>query len=154
MRLRLSRGLLRHNLQAVMDLEDYITNRPDGTPQMIFKKLGDSAFEYLNTENTVVRSSIITMTLKDDHFEKVTVIFRSSYFEGMLRSFSPPDNKVKVSIGEMVPSRQSFDTLLRYIYYGDVTMPPEDSLYLFSAPHFYIFSNNRLQVEIEWDNTK
>ena len=25
-------------------------------------------------------------------------------------------------------------------------MPPEDSLYLFSAPHFYIFSNNRLQV--------
>jgi len=77
---------------------------------------------------------------------KAILAARSSYFEGMLRSFSPPDNKVKVSIGEMVPSRQSFDTLLRYIYYGDVTMPPEDSLYLFSAPHFYIFSNNRLQV--------
>ena len=65
---------------------------------------------------------------------------------GMLRSFCPPDNKVIVSIGEMVPSRQSFDTLLRYIYHGDVVMPPEDSLYLFSAPHFFIFSNNRLQV--------
>jgi hypothetical protein len=39
--------------------------------------------------------------------------------------------------------RQSFDSLLRFIYYGEVEMPPEDSLYLFSAPHFYIFSNNR-----------
>merc|ERR1719210_421342 len=77
---------------------------------------------------------------------KAILAARSSYFEGMLRSFCPPDNKVIVSIGEMVPPRQSFDTLLRYIYYGDVIMPPEDSLYLFSAPHFYIFSNNRLQV--------
>jgi len=77
---------------------------------------------------------------------KAVLAARSSYFEGMVRSFCPPDNKVIVSIGEMVPSRQSFDSLLRYIYYGDVVMPPEDSLYLFSAPHFYIFSNNRLQV--------
>ena len=46
----------------------------------------------------------------------------------------------------MVPSRQAFDSLLRYIYYDEVTMPPEDSLYLFSAPYFYGFSNNRLQV--------
>ena len=74
---------------------------------------------------------------------KAILAARSSYFEGMLRSFSPADNRVPISIGEMVPSRQSFDSLLRYIYYGDVEMPPEDSLYLFSAPHFYIFSNNR-----------
>jgi len=52
----------------------------------------------------------------------------------------------QISIGEMVPSRQAFDSLLRYIYYGEVVMPPEDSLYLFSAPYFYGFSNNRLQV--------
>lgn len=77
---------------------------------------------------------------------KAILAARSSYFEGMLRSFCPPDNRVAVSIGEMVPSRQSFDSLLRYIYHGEVSMPPEDSLYLFSAPHFYIFSNNRLQV--------
>ena len=77
---------------------------------------------------------------------KAILAARSSYFEGMLRSFCPPDNRVLVSIGEMVPSPQSFDSLLRYIYYGEVMMPPEDSLYLFSAPHFYIFSNNRLQV--------
>lgn len=77
---------------------------------------------------------------------KAILAARSSYFEGMLRSFCPPDNRVIVSIGEMIPSRQSFDSLLRYVYHGDVIMPPEDSLYLFSAPHFYIFSNNRLQV--------
>ena len=64
----------------------------------------------------------------------------------MFRSFSPADSNVPISIGEMVPSRQSFQSLLRYVYYGEVAMPPEDSLYLFSAPFFYIFSNNRLQV--------
>jgi len=46
----------------------------------------------------------------------------------------------------MIPSLQSFDSLLRYIYYADVNMPPEDSLYLFSAPYFYGFTNNRLQA--------
>ena len=47
-----------------------------------------------------------------------------------------------------MPSKQAFNSLLRYIYYGDVTMPPADSLYLFPAPHFYNFSNNRLQVRL------
>lgn len=46
----------------------------------------------------------------------------------------------------MIPSRQAFDSLMQYIYYGDVTMPPEDSLYLFPAPYFYGFTNNRLQA--------
>lgn len=77
---------------------------------------------------------------------KAILAARSSYFEGMFRSFDPSDNKVPISIGEMVPSKQSFSSLLRYIYYGDITMPPEDSLYLFSAPYFYIFTNNRLQA--------
>ncbi len=72
---------------------------------------------------------------------------RSSYFEGKFRSFRPADNTpVPIAIGEMVPSKQSFQSLLGYIYYGDTTMPPEDSLYLFSASLFYIFTNNRLQV--------
>jgi hypothetical protein len=36
-------------------------------------------------------------------------------FKGMLRSFCPPDNRVPISIGEMVPSRYSvfFKTELR-----------------------------------------
>ncbi|XP_044749089.1 leucine-zipper-like transcriptional regulator 1 [Coccinella septempunctata] len=71
---------------------------------------------------------------------------RCGYFEAMFRSFMPSDNTVRIRIGEMVPSKESFDSLLRYIYYGDVTMPPEDSLYLFSAPFFYSFTNNRLQA--------
>lgn len=52
----------------------------------------------------------------------------------------------------MIPSRQSLDSLLRFVYHGDVLMPPEDSLYLFSAPYFYGFTNNRLQVNINITN--
>lgn len=52
----------------------------------------------------------------------------------------------QIAIGDMVPSKQAFNSLLRYIYYGDVAMHPADSLYLFPAPHFYNFTNNRLQV--------
>lgn len=51
------------------------------------------------------------------------------YFEAMFRSFMPVDGQVNISIGEMVPSKQAFESMVRYIYYGDVDMPPEDSLY-------------------------
>uniref|UniRef100_A0AAY4BLD7 BTB domain-containing protein n=1 Tax=Denticeps clupeoides TaxID=299321 RepID=A0AAY4BLD7_9TELE len=77
---------------------------------------------------------------------KAILAARSSYFEAMFRSFMPEDGQVNVSIGEMVPSKQAFESMLRYIYYGDVNMPPEDSLYLFAAPYYYGFSNNRLQA--------
>ncbi|KAH6933025.1 hypothetical protein HPB50_011568 [Hyalomma asiaticum] len=77
---------------------------------------------------------------------KSVLVARCSYFEAMFRSFMPDHNTVNIAIGEMIPSLQSFNTLLRYIYYGDVSMPPEDSLYLFSAPYFYGFTNNRLQA--------
>lgn len=77
---------------------------------------------------------------------KVILAARCTYFESMFRSFMPENNTVKIAIGEMVPSRQAFDSLLRYIYYGEVSMPPEDSLYLFPAPYFYGFTNNRLQA--------
>ncbi|EMP37566.1 Leucine-zipper-like transcriptional regulator 1 [Chelonia mydas] len=52
-----------------------------------------------------------------------------NYFEAMFRSFMPEDGQVNISIGEMVPSKQAFESMLRYIYYGEVNMPPEDSLY-------------------------
>ena len=51
MRLRLGRGLRRHNLQAVMDFEDFVINRTNGTPQDIFKKLGNAAFTYCSQED-------------------------------------------------------------------------------------------------------
>jgi len=77
---------------------------------------------------------------------KVVLAARSSYFEAMFRSFYPVDNRGNVAIGEIVPSQQAFQTLLRYVYYGDVSMPPEDSLYLFSAPFYFGFTNSRLQA--------
>ncbi|GAB0088910.1 Leucine-zipper-like transcriptional regulator 1 homolog [Sergentomyia squamirostris] len=71
---------------------------------------------------------------------------RCSYFQAMFRSFMPSDNTVNIQIGDISPSREAFNSLLRYIYYGDTKMPPEDSLYLFQAPCFYGFTNNRLQA--------
>ncbi|XP_038618550.1 leucine-zipper-like transcriptional regulator 1 [Tachyglossus aculeatus] len=77
---------------------------------------------------------------------KAILAARSSYFEAMFRSFMPEDGQVNISIGEMVPSQQAFESMLRYMYYGEVNMPPEDSLYLFAAPYYYGFYNNRLQA--------
>ncbi|XP_015122365.1 leucine-zipper-like transcriptional regulator 1 [Diachasma alloeum] len=77
---------------------------------------------------------------------KAVLAARCSYFEGMFRSFMPENNTVNIQIGEMIPSSESFASLMRYIYYADVSMPPEDSLYLFTAPVFYGFTNNRLQA--------
>ncbi|XP_058802390.1 leucine-zipper-like transcriptional regulator 1 isoform X4 [Phymastichus coffea] len=77
---------------------------------------------------------------------KAVLAARCSYFEGLFRSFMPENNTVNIQIGEMVPSSESFGSLLRYIYYADVCMPPEDSLYLFTVPVFYGFTNNRLQA--------
>ncbi|XP_050596167.1 leucine-zipper-like transcriptional regulator 1 isoform X1 [Bombus affinis] len=77
---------------------------------------------------------------------KAILAARCNYFEGMFRSFMPENNTVNIQIGEMIPSSESFHSLLRYIYYADVSMPPEDSLYLFNAPAFYGFANNRLQA--------
>lgn len=71
---------------------------------------------------------------------------RAAYFEAMFRSFSPQNNIVNIQICDTVPSEEAFDSLLRYIYYGDTYMPTEDSLYLFQAPIYYGFTNNRLQV--------
>ncbi|KAJ2940184.1 hypothetical protein O0L34_g11748 [Tuta absoluta] len=71
---------------------------------------------------------------------------RAAYFEAMFRSFSPQDNIVNIQICDTIPSEEAFDSLLRYIYYGDTNMPTEDSLYLFQAPIYYGFTNNRLQV--------
>lgn len=94
--------------------------------------------------------SDIKLVLESNTFpaHKAILAARSSYFEGLFRSFSPTGSNQmhSVKIGEILPSRQSFFSLMRFIYYGDVDMPVEDSLYLFTAHAFYIFSNNRLQV--------
>ncbi|KAK3085495.1 hypothetical protein FSP39_004179 [Pinctada imbricata] len=90
----------------------------------------------------------ITLMLEDNPIpaHKAVLAARCSYFEAMFRWSMPADSTVNIRIGEIVPSRQAFDSLLQYIYYGNITMPPEDSLYLFPAPSFYGFTNNRLQA--------
>lgn len=77
---------------------------------------------------------------------KAILAARCAYFQAMFRSFNPADNIVNIQIGEVKPSLESFNSLLRYIYYGETKMPTEDSLYLFQAPCFYGFTNNRLQA--------
>lgn len=84
---------------------------------------------------------------------KAILAARCAYFEAMFRSFNPADNIVQIGSFNPVehgltspPSLESFNSLLRYIYYGETKMPTEDSLYLFQAPCFYGFTNNRLQA--------
>lgn len=72
MRLRLGRGLHRHNLQAVLDFEDFVWNRSDGTPADVFKKLGDASYAYVTTVNCdAERVSNLTYKLPSDDVEVI-----------------------------------------------------------------------------------
>lgn len=108
---------------------------------------------------------------------KAILAARTAYFEALFRSFSPPNDLVQVRIkenfiiffgenalpfvlviiyiphlqlalGELAPTNEAFMSLMRFIYHGEIFMPPEDSLYLFSDSNFYSFTNNRLQVSL------
>ena len=72
MRLRLGRGLRRHNLQSVLDFEDFVYNCTNGTPQHIFKNLGSATVLYHSIKHdNVERSSLISTRLRQDHFEPI-----------------------------------------------------------------------------------
>ena len=72
MRLRLGRGLHRHNLQAVMDFEDFIWNRTDGSPAHVFKTLGDAAMTYVSTPDCdAQRMSNLAYELPADDIEYI-----------------------------------------------------------------------------------
>lgn len=51
-----------------------------------------------------------------------------------------------MTIGDILPSPESFQSLLRYIYYGETKLPPQDALYLFQAPAYFGLKNNRLHA--------
>lgn len=57
----------------------------------------------------------ISLVLDDKEIpaHKSVLAARCGYFEAMFRSFMPVDNTVRIQIGEMTPSRESFDSLLR-----------------------------------------
>ena len=72
MRLRLGRGLRRHNLQSVLDFEDFVYNCTNGTPQHIFKILGSATVLYHSIKHdNVERSSLISTRLRQDHIEPI-----------------------------------------------------------------------------------
>jgi N-acetylneuraminic acid mutarotase len=76
---------------------------------------------------------------------KPVLLARCSYFEALFRSFMPANLQVDIAFGKNVPSTCSFHSFLKYVYYGEVEgIPPEDALYVFSAPNFFGFSNSRL----------
>lgn len=77
---------------------------------------------------------------------KPVLAARCSYFEALFRSFMPSNFQVEITFGKTVPNQQAFHSFLKYVYYGDVDMPPEDALYIFSAPNFFGFSSPRLHV--------
>ena len=69
---------------------------------------------------------------------------RCSYFEALFRSFMPENHEVKITFGSVIPSLSAFMSLLKYVYCGEIAVSPEDSLYVFSAPNFFGFTNTRL----------
>ena len=71
---------------------------------------------------------------------------RCAYFEAFFRSFMPKERQIVMTIGDTIPPKQACLSLLRYIYYDDASMPAEDALYLFSASHYFQFSNLRLHI--------
>ena len=75
---------------------------------------------------------------------KPVLAARCSYFDALFRSFMPSNFQVEITFGKTIPSRQAFDSFLKYVYYDEVEMPPEDALYIFSAPDFFGFSNSHL----------
>ncbi|KAK6617125.1 hypothetical protein RUM43_014727 [Polyplax serrata] len=101
---------------------------------------------YLKKEGSEFCDIILKLENTQIPAHKAILAARCTYFQAMFRSFMPVNKTVNIQIGDIVPSKQSFDSLLRYIYYGEINMSPEDSLYLFSAPYFYGFTNNRLNA--------
>ena len=65
MRVRLARGFPRHSLRAWLDFKDFVFNRTDGTPYLVFKaptaRLYSSAYD-----DSIIRTSTISEMLTRD----------------------------------------------------------------------------------------
>ncbi|XP_060077840.1 leucine-zipper-like transcriptional regulator 1 [Ylistrum balloti] len=124
----------------------YVRMMPDSQPEHVYDQSLEKDLEmFLKGSGEEFCDITLQLDGTPIRAHRAILAARCSYFESLFR-WKPNDDTITIAIGEMVPSRQAFNSLLRYIYYGDVIMPPEDSLYLFPAPYFYGFSNNRLQA--------
>ncbi len=75
---------------------------------------------------------------------KAVLAARCAFFEALFRSFMPENHEVEITFGEVVPTLRAFRALLKYVYCGEIDISPEDSLYVFSAPNFFGFTNSLL----------
>ena len=120
---------------------------PQEEEHLVPSSLQDDLRDFLQSE---VGKSFADILLDVDGViipaHKPVLAGRCAYFEAMFRSFMPKDNMIKITFGKITPTQQAFHSLMRYIYCGDTVMPPEDALYLFAAPDFFGFTNQRLQV--------
>ena len=138
MRLRLGRGLPRHNLQAWLDFEDFVFNRTDGTPCSVFKALGAATRMYSAAyDDAIVRTSKISEMLTPDalhpiaglseHTVKQLCTTRVWKKASQYRRFKSPTMSTQVSLdtntltGEMKRAR-IYDQLITWAD-GDANQP-------------------------------
>ena len=108
MRLRLGRGLHRHNLQAVLDFEDFIHNRTDSSPADVFKKLGDAARAYVSdAECDIDRVSNLAYSLPDDDVEGIEGMLLSEIKKFCSESIFSKTKRYEVKKSQIIRSQTS-----------------------------------------------
>ena len=134
---------------------------PYASDELIPSSLQDDLEAFLLSEvGRPFTDIVLRMDNQSVLVHKPILAARCTYFEALFRSFMPENNEVEVTFGKNIPTLQAFTSLLKYIYYGEVQMPPEDCLYIFSAPNFFGFSNlqlhshckAKLEKEVQRDN--
>lgn len=111
------------------------------TPPTLQKDLG----RLLLTDSSRPFTDIMLRVGNETVFAHKSILAaRCSYFEAMFRSFSPQNHEAVITFGKTTPTLDAFMSLLKYVYYGEVSMAPENSLHIFSAPNFFGFSNSQL----------
>lgn len=105
----------------------------------------DDLKEFLESNSGQPFADIVLRVGEDSVLSHRAVLAaRCSYFEALFRSFMPENHEVEITFGTVVPSLSAFMSLLKYIYCGEISVSPDDSLYIFSAPNFFGFTNTRL----------
>lgn len=89
----------------------------------------------------------IEVNIGDVHIRahKSILAARSGYFDAMFRSSTPLINFAPIQI-KNVTSVEAFNSLLKYIYYGEINLPLEHLSRLIAAP-YYQFSDNELFID-------
>ena len=119
--------------------------RPQQLPaDTVYQTLEDDLKTLL--DDTTLSDITLTIQGLQIRAHKAILAARCEYFRAMYRSLPPYNDNVGIRIGNMEPTARAFRSLMRFIYFSDTDISPEDSLCLFTADKFYGFSNNQLQA--------